>query len=98
MWLNDEKGLTLRTAEKLATVLDLVLVPREESPGTSMVSPCREARPVMTWRCPAASRETGPANDRRSPQPVQIIMSTIQVYTGYDALIISADDSGSLTS
>jgi len=39
VWLNDEKGLTLRTAEKLATVLDLVLVPREESPGTSMVTP-----------------------------------------------------------
>jgi antitoxin component HigA of HigAB toxin-antitoxin module len=29
-WLNDERGLTLRTAERLAAALDLVLVPREE--------------------------------------------------------------------
>jgi hypothetical protein len=27
-WLNGERGITLRTAEKLATALDLVLVPR----------------------------------------------------------------------
>ena len=29
-WLNDERGLTLRTTEKLATALDMVLMPREQ--------------------------------------------------------------------
>jgi antitoxin component HigA of HigAB toxin-antitoxin module len=29
-WLNGQHGLTLKTAEKLAAALDLVLVPREQ--------------------------------------------------------------------
>jgi hypothetical protein len=32
-WLNREQGLTLKTVEKLAAALDLVLVPRDRVKG-----------------------------------------------------------------